>query len=97
MELYFEIAMYLVFMMMGFYTDVVRRTSRGRMDVVVQTADYIYILELKLDGSAEEALQQIEEKHYAAPFATDPRKLYKIGVNFSSQTRGIEKYLIEAN
>ncbi len=96
MELYFQNAMYLVFMMMGFYTEVERRTSRGRMDVVVQTADYIYILELKLDGSAEDALRQIEEKNYAAPFAADPRKLYKIGVNFSSQTRGIEKYLIEA-
>ncbi len=96
MELYFQNAMYLVFMMMGFYTEVERRTSWGRMDVVVQTADYIYILELKLDGSAEDALRQIEEKNYAAPFAADPRKLYKIGVNFSSQTRGIEKYLIEA-
>ncbi len=95
MEKYFQNAMYLVFMMMGFYTEVERRTSRGRMDVVVQTADYIYIMELKLDGSAEEALRQIEEKNYAAPFAKDPRTLYKIGVNFSSRTRGIEKYLIK--
>ncbi len=89
------IAMYIVVMMMGFYTEVERRTSQGRMDVVVQTADYIYILELKLDGSAEEALKQIEEKNYSASFTADPRKLFKIGVNFSSRTRGIEDFLIK--
>ncbi|MBP5495795.1 MAG: PD-(D/E)XK nuclease domain-containing protein, partial [Bacteroidales bacterium] len=62
----------------------------GRMDMVVQTADYIYIFEFKLDESADKALEQIEEKQYALPFAQDPRKLYKIGVNFSSKTRRIE-------
>ncbi len=94
MEKYFQNAMYLVFMMMGFYTEVERRTSKGRMDVVVQTADYIYILELKLDGSADEALKQIEEKDYAAPFAMDKRRLFKIGVNFSGETRGINDWRI---
>ncbi len=96
MEKYFQNAMYIIFKMMGFYTEVERRTSRGRIDVVLQTANYVYVMELNLDGSAEEALQQIEEKGYAAPFATDPRKLYRIGVNFSTATRGIEQYLIEA-
>ncbi len=94
MEKYFQNAMYLVFKMMGFYTEVERRTSRGRMDVVVQTKDYVYIIELKLDGSAEEALKQIDDKGYAAPFAMDNRQLYKIGINFSSTTRGIDSYLI---
>ncbi len=96
MEKYFQNAMYIIFKVMGFYTEVERRTSRGRIDVVLQTEGYVYVMELKLDGSAEEALQQIEEKGYAAPFATDPRKLYRIGVNFSTATRGIEQYLIEA-
>ncbi len=90
----FQNATYIVFKMMGFYTEVERRTSRGRMDIVIQTKDYVYVMELKLDGSAEEALQQIEDKGYASPFAMDSRKLYKIGVNFSSATRGIEEYLI---
>ncbi len=61
MELYFQNAMYLVFKMLGFYTDVERTTSNGRIDVVLQTKDYIYVMELKLDGSADEALRQIEE------------------------------------
>ncbi len=94
MEKYFQNALYVIFKIMGFYTEVERRTSRGRMDVTIQTKDYVYILELKLDGSAEAALQQIEDKGYATPFATDERTLYKIGINFSSATRGIDEYLI---
>ncbi len=94
MEKYFQNAMYLVFMMMGFYTEVKRRTSRGRMDVCIQTKDYVYIMELKLDGSAEEALRQIDEKGYATPFVADNRTLYKIGVNFSTTSRGIDSYII---
>ncbi len=95
MEKYFQNAMYLIFMMMGFYTEVERRTSRGRMDICIRTKDYVYIMELKLDGSAEAALQQIDEKGYAAPFAADSRQLYKIGVNFSTASRGIDSYLIQ--
>ena len=94
MELYFQNAMYLVFKMMGFYTEVERSTSRGRMDVLIKTKDYIYVMEVKLDGSAEEALRQIEEKGYALPFAKDPRKLFKIGVNFSSAIRGIAEWMV---
>ena len=94
MELYFQNALYLVFKMLGFYTDVERTTSNGRIDVVLQTKDYIYVMELKLDGSADEALRQIEEKGYALPFAKDSRKLYKIGVNFSSEIRGIVEWKI---
>lgn len=94
MEKYFQNVLYLIFTMMGFYTEVERNTSYGCMDIVIKTKDYIYIIECKLDKSAQEALDQIEEKQYAAPFAADPRKLYKIGINFSSQTRGINEYII---
>lgn len=52
-------------------------------------------MEFKLEGTAEEALQQINEKHYALPFEMDERKLFKIGVNFSTKTRNIEKWVIE--
>ncbi|MBO4381504.1 MAG: ATP-binding protein [Bacteroidales bacterium] len=93
-ELYFHNAVALIFKMVGFYTDTERHTSDGRMDMVVQTADYIYIFEFKLDKSADEALAQIEEKQYTLPFANDPRKLYKIGVNFSSETRRIESWKV---
>src|SRR5574344_2918704 len=94
-ELYFQNAFYLIITMMGFYTDVERTTSEGRIDMTVETKDYIYIFEFKLDGTPEEALRQIEEKGYAKPFAMDPRKLYRIGVNFSSEKRGIDEWKIE--
>ena len=80
---------------MGQYTQVERHTSNGRMDIVVQTDQYVYIMELKMDASADEALQQIEDKGYAKPFAADTRKLFKIGVGFSSETRRIKEWRIE--
>lgn len=93
-EIYFQNVLNIIFRFMGFYTQVERTTSSGRIDVVIQTKDYIYVIEVKLDGSPGEALQQIEEKGYAAPFAMDSRGLYKIGVNFSGETRGIESWKI---
>ena len=93
-ELYFHNVTGLVFKLLGFYTDVERHTSDGRMDMLVQTKDFIYIFEFKIDKSADEALAQIEEKQYAKPFETDSRKLYKIGINFSSATRRIESWKV---
>lgn len=63
--------------------------------MVVKTKEYIYVMEFKLEGTAEEAIKQINEKQYAAPFASDPRKLYQIGVNFSRETRNIERWIVE--
>lgn len=80
---------------MGFYTKVEYHTNEGRIDLVLQTDQYIYIMEFKLNGTAEEALQQIKERHYALPFEADSQKLLRIGVNFSSKTRNIEKWLAE--
>lgn len=94
-ELYFHNVMYLVFKIMGFYTQVERSTSDSRIDAVIQTPNYIYIIECKLDRTADEALRQINDSNYAAPFAMDKRHIYKIGVNFSSQTRGVEQWIIE--
>lgn len=80
---------------MGFYTKVEYHTSEGRVDLVLQTNKYIYVMEFKLNGTAEEALQQINEKQYALPFTADSRKLFKIGVNFSTQMRNIERWIVE--
>ena len=93
-ELYFQNATFVLFKMMGFYVNVERPTSDGRMDMVIQTADFVYILEFKLDGTADEALKQIEDKQYARPFALDKRKVFKIGINFSTRTRCVEDWKI---
>ena len=63
--------------------------------MVLKTDRYIYVMEFKFDGSAEEALKQIEEREYAAPFANDPRQLLKAGVNFSSKTRNIDCWVVD--
>lgn len=94
-ELHYENVLFIVFKFVGFYTQVEYHTSKGRIDLVLQTDKFIYVIEFKLDGTAEEALQQINDKHYALPFASDRRKLFKIGVNFSAETRNIEKWIVE--
>lgn len=95
MEKYFQNSMMLIFKMLGFMVEVEQTTSQGRIDITIQAPDYVYLLELKLDGTAEKALQQIKDNQYVRPFQMDDRKLYMIGVNFSSETRCIEKWVIE--
>ena len=94
-ELYFQNAFYIVTKLLGFYTEVERTISDGRIDMIVKTKDYIYIFEFKYDQSADTALQQIEDKGYAKPFATDGRKIVKIGVNFSREHRCIDEWKIK--
>ena len=92
MELYFQNCMAVIMKLLGFYVDVERHTSNGRIDIVVKTQDYIYVMELKLDDTVEAALRQIEEKGYALPYAADSRTLYKIGISFSTKTRRLEDW-----
>lgn len=94
-ELYFQNAMFVFFMLLGLYVEVERHTTNGRMDVLVQTNDYVYIFELKIDQTAAVALKQIEDKGYARPFANDSRKLFKIGVNFSTEHRCIDDWKVK--
>ena len=92
-ERYFQYTIYLVLRMISFYTVFIEKEqSQGRVDCIVEVPGYVYIFEFKLDGSAQEALRQIEEKGYARPYATDPRKLFRIGINFSSETGTISEF-----
>ena len=94
-ELHYQNVLFIVFRLAGLYTKVEYRTSRGRIDLVLLTDSYVYVMEFKLDGTAEQAMQQIEEKQYALPFAKDSRKVYTIGVNFSSETRNIDRWIVK--
>ena len=69
--------------------------SQGRVDCVVETPQFVYIFEFKLDSTAEDALKQIEEKGYATEYQTDKRKIFKIGAAFSSQTGTISDWKTE--
>lgn len=90
----FQYAMYIISALLGEYVQVERTTSNGRIDLIIQTKEFIYIFELKVNADADVALRQIDEKGYARPFECDSRKLFKIGVNFSTATRRIEDWKI---
>ena len=95
-ERYFHYTFYLLMRLISVYTVYTEKElSQGRVDCIVETDDYVYIFEFKLDGTAEEALRQIEEKGYAKPYISDKRKVYKIGVSFSSETGTIEGWKAE--
>ncbi|MBQ6753980.1 MAG: ATP-binding protein [Bacteroidales bacterium] len=94
-ENYYQTILFLICRLVGFYSQAEYRTSRGRMDMLIKTKDYIYVFEFKFDKSAKEALEQIDSKDYPLAFQQDERKLYKIGVNFSSQTKNIDEYIIQ--
>ncbi len=94
-ERYFHYTFYLIFRLVSVYTVYTEKAqSQGRVDCIVETPDYIYIFEFKLDGTADEALAQIEEKGYARPYSADSRQLYKIGVSFSSATGTVEEWKV---
>ncbi|MCI6838582.1 MAG: PD-(D/E)XK nuclease domain-containing protein, partial [Prevotella sp.] len=86
---------YLVFSLIGAYIKVEEESSHGRADVVITLPSVVYVMELKLDGSADAALKQIDEKGYLIPYSADGRKLVKIGVNYSSEERTITEWKIE--
>ncbi len=93
-ENHYRNVVWLLFKLMGFYTQAEYRTSEGRIDMVVKTPKYCYVLEFKLDGTAEEALAQIQDRNYTLPFAIEDQRIVRIGINFDSKTRNIDKCLV---
>ena len=95
-ERYFQYTFYLIMRLVSVYTVYTEKVqSQGRVDCIVETPQYVYIFEFKLDGTAEEALRQIEEKGYAREYAADSRKVYKIGASFSSETGTISDWAVD--
>ena len=91
-EKHFHTIFYLLFSMTGLYVESEVRSAIGRADVVIKTPTHIYVFELKVDGSAEDALRQIDSKGYLVPYTADGRKLVKVGVNFDSATRTVSEW-----
>lgn len=90
----YQTVFYLVFQLMGQFTETEVRSARGRADAVVKTPDYIYVFEFKLNDSAEAALRQIDEKGYLLPYQADGRKVVKVGVAFEKEERNIGEWVI---
>lgn len=95
-ERYFHYTFYLIMRLISVYTVYTEKVqSHGRVDCIVETPDYVYIFEFKLDGTADEAMRQIDEKGYVREYESDSRRVYKIGAVFSSETGTIEEWKVE--
>lgn len=94
-EHYFQTVIYLVFTLLGKFARCEVHSSRGRADCVLETKQFVYLFEFKVDRPAAEALNQIGEKGYADRYAADRRKLFKIGVSFDSEKRAMAEWLVE--
>ncbi|MDB9078503.1 ATP-binding protein [Parabacteroides distasonis] len=94
-ERHYQVVFYLVFKLMGQFTQAEIRSAKGRADAVVYTPDYIYVFEFKLNGSAREAIQQIDQKGYLIPYIADQQEVIKVGVSFDAKERNLGEWIIE--
>ena len=94
-EKYYQLILYLLFINVGQFIHTEVKSAKGRADIVVKTADSIYVIELKMEasGTAEDALAQIDKTGYLIPYTPDDRRLVKIGVELSIEERGIKRWL----
>ncbi len=93
-ENHYQNVLYIITKLMGFYVQAEYRTINGRIDLLIGTKDYLYIIELKFDGTAQLAMEQINDKEYSLPFEQQNRKIIKIGANVARETRNIEEWII---
>ena len=92
-ETHFQYTFYIINRLLSCYTTLIeKQNSKGRADIIIESDNDIYIFEFKLDGSADEALQQIRDRQYALPYLNDPRPVHQIGVNISSNTRTVAEW-----
>ena len=96
LELHYQNVLFIIYKLLGFYVQAEYHTSNGRIDMILKTDKYVYVMEFKFDGTADEALKQIEER-YAVPFRKDPRQLIVMGGNFSSKTRNIDGWKVKSD
>ena len=94
-EGFYEYTLYLIFSMLNVYVRTQVKCAGGRVDMVVWTPDAIYVFEFKTDGTARQALKQIDEKGYAIPYQTDGREVVKVGVKFDAEKRVPVEWVIQ--
>ena len=94
-ENHYQTVIFIICKLIGFIVEAEYKIVNGRIDMIVRTDNFLYLFEFKFDKSAKEALEQIDSKDYPLAFQQDERKLYKVGVNFSSQTKNIDEYIIQ--
>ncbi len=93
-EGFYEYTMYLIFTMLNFYVHTQVKVAGGRADMVVWMPDTTYVFELKVNGTAQQALAQIDQNSYAIPYQAEGRRVVKVGVKFNADTRVPEDWVI---
>ncbi len=93
-EGHFTAMLYVMFSLLSNFCYSQVRTAEGRMDILLKTPTTIYVMELKMDGSVDDALAQIDDKGYLIPYESDGRRLIKAGISFSSKERTIKDWKI---
>ena len=91
-EAFFHAVLHLTFSGVGLLVQSEVSTAKGRVDTIVHTKDRIYVMEFKLDASADSALQQIREKRYGSPFLGQGKEVVALGVNFSSSEKAVAEW-----
>jgi len=86
--------LYVIFSLLGLHVDSQVRTAKGRLDIVIKTDDHVYVMEVKLDRPAQEAIEQIDTKNYLLPYTLDGKSLTKIGMSFSTEERNVTEWII---
>ena len=94
-EGHYQQVLYVIFSLLGMYTDVEVRTSTGRIDVVMRTPSTLYIIELKIDKDADAAMRQIDLKQYPERFSLSNLPMVKVGINFDSERRTLTDWIIK--
>ena len=94
-EAYYEVLMYVVFSIFNCRVFTQVKTALGKADVVVFMNDATYVMELKINGTAREALEQIDTKDYAVPYEGTGLPVVKIGIAFSKESRTVSDWIIE--
>ena len=96
-EGHYQQMFYIIFSLFGMYVDVEVHTPRGRVDVVMRTKTTLYVIELKLNKSADAAMRQINLKDYPKRFALCGLPVVKVGISFDSEKHTIDDWIIETN
>lgn len=94
LEAHYQNVMYVVFKLMGFHTHAECKTSTGRIDLTIETSDYLYLMEFKIDSSPEKAIQQIDTSDYFLPYRHSHKRIIKIGANFDTTKRCLSSWII---
>lgn len=95
LENHYQNVLYILCNLCGLYTHAEYHTSQGRIDMTIETSDYVYIFEFKFNKSAAEAMQQIKANNYAEPFRASGKKIVLIGANFNNELRNIDEWVAE--